>query len=250
MKRKRALVETNPPTEQPAGDSWRRSAGEAVSCRLPALQRVYVGSNHLLMPKQNSSSLRPIRPLPDSLLELFQRPIARSARDWGFHLKNRQERSSRSADARSHAAETRSAKASQDEPFFPSATGRPDGAMLQKLKALAPISLAAFAPPRNKLDDSIVRINRCASGPFCFATMHLRGVDIMTVTNWPGYKDRSNWDLSLTYCPVALSTMVEKPSEEKVPWRLWKCLRYEMCFHQPRSRGLRRTRSPLTTKRQ
>jgi hypothetical protein len=59
--------------------------------------------------------------------------------------------------------------ATPDDPLFPSATGRPHGAMLEKLKAVAwrgKLNCGYCAVPQEPKDGSI-RINRCKEGPFC-----------------------------------------------------------------------------------
>jgi integrase/recombinase XerD len=123
---------------------------------------------------------------------------------WGFHPKNWEEREvpvpQKLITMLQH---YRDPKASQDDPVFPSATGRPDGAMLEKLKAVAhrgKLNCGHCAVP-HKLDDGVVRINRCAEGPYCrrwflhkfrhtYATRHLQdGIDIRTLQQWMGHRD-------------------------------------------------------------
>jgi integrase/recombinase XerD len=97
----------------------------------------------------------------------------------------------------------RSAEARPDDPIFPSATGNPDGAMLEKLKGVAwrgELNCGHCVVP-HELSDGTIRINRCASGPFCgryflhkfrhtYATRHLQdGIDIRTLQQWMGHRD-------------------------------------------------------------
>jgi integrase len=94
-------------------------------------------------------------------------------------------------------------KAGPDDPLFPTTTGRPDGAMLEKLKEVAwrgKLNCGRCATS-HKLDDGTTRINRCSSGPFCtrwflhkfrhtYATRHLQdGIDIRTLQTWMGHRD-------------------------------------------------------------
>jgi integrase/recombinase XerD len=94
-------------------------------------------------------------------------------------------------------------KAGSDDPVFPSATGNPDGAMLEKLKDVAwraKLNCGRDAI-RHKLADGSVRTNRCATGPYCrrwflhkfrhtYATRHLQdGIDIRTLQTWMGHRD-------------------------------------------------------------
>ena len=60
----------------------------------------------------------------------------------------------------------RPANATPDDPLFPSATGRPDGAMLEKLKAVAYRGKlnCGHCAVSHKLEDGTVKINRCAEG--------------------------------------------------------------------------------------
>ena len=97
----------------------------------------------------------------------------------------------------------RPAKAGPDDPVFPSSTGHPDGAMLEKLKAVAWRAKLNCGRDvlRHKLADGSVRTNRCADGPFCkrwflhkfrhtYATRHLQdGIDIRTLQTWMGHRD-------------------------------------------------------------
>ena len=97
----------------------------------------------------------------------------------------------------------RPATAGPDDPLFPSATGRPDGAMLEKLKAVAYRAKlnCGHCKVTHKLDDGAVRINRCVEGPYCtrwflhkfrhtYATRHLQdGIDIRTLQQWMGHRD-------------------------------------------------------------
>ena len=93
--------------------------------------------------------------------------------------------------------------AGPDRPLFPSATGRPDGAMLEKLKAVAHRAKlnCGHCVVKHKLDDGTIKINRCAEGPYCtrwflhkfrhtYATRHLQdGIDIRTLQQWMGHRD-------------------------------------------------------------
>jgi integrase/recombinase XerD len=123
---------------------------------------------------------------------------------WGFHPKNWEEREvpvPQKLIAMLRAF--RPTDASPDDPLFPSATGRPDGAMLEKLKAVAHRAKlnCGHCIVKHKLDDGTVKINRCASGPHCgrwflhkfrhtYATRHLQdGIDIRTLQQWMGHRD-------------------------------------------------------------
>jgi hypothetical protein len=89
-------------------------------------------------------------------------------------------------------------KASPDDTVFPSATGNPDGAMLEKLKAVAWRGKlnCGRCEVEHVLADGSRRINRCSSGPYCtrwfllkfrhtYATRHLQdGIDIRTLQQW------------------------------------------------------------------
>jgi len=97
----------------------------------------------------------------------------------------------------------RPAKAGPDDPIFPSATGNPDGAMLEKLKAVAWRGKlnCGHCVISHKLADGGTRMNRCSQGPFCsrwflhkfrhtYATRHLQdGIDIRTLQQWMGHRD-------------------------------------------------------------
>jgi integrase/recombinase XerD len=123
---------------------------------------------------------------------------------WGFHPKNWEEREVPVSHKLISLLRTfRPANASPDDPLFPSATGRPDGAMLEKLKAVACRAKLNCGHCRvtHKLDDGTVKINRCVNGPFCsrwflhkfrhtYATRHLQdGIDIRTLQQWMGHRD-------------------------------------------------------------
>jgi integrase/recombinase XerD len=123
---------------------------------------------------------------------------------WGFHPKNWEEREVPVPQKLiTMLQKFRPANTSPDDPLFPSTTGRPDGAMLEKLKAVAhrgKLNCGHCAVP-HKLDDGAVRINRCVEGPFCgrwflhkfrhtYATRHLQdGIDIRTLQQWMGHRD-------------------------------------------------------------
>lgn len=95
------------------------------------------------------------------------------------------------------------AKIGLDEPVFPSATGNPDGAMLEKLKAVAYRSglNCGRCITVHTLDDGKSKTNRCADGPYCkrwflhkfrhtYATRNLQdGIDIRTLQQWMGHRD-------------------------------------------------------------
>jgi integrase len=97
----------------------------------------------------------------------------------------------------------KSADAKADDPVFPSATGRPDGAMLEKLKQVAERAKlnCGHCAVKHKLEDGVVKINRCSDGPYCtrwflhkfrhtYATRHLQdGIDIRTLQQWMGHRD-------------------------------------------------------------
>jgi integrase/recombinase XerD len=123
---------------------------------------------------------------------------------WGFHPKNWEEREvpvPRKLIAMLQ--KFRPAAATPDDPVFPSATGKPDGAMLEKLKAVAyraKLNCGHCATP-HRLTDGTLKINRCADGPFCkrwflhkfrhtYATRNLQdGIDIRTLQGWLGHRD-------------------------------------------------------------
>jgi hypothetical protein len=123
---------------------------------------------------------------------------------WGFQPKNWEEREVPVPQKLiTMLQKFRPANATPDDPLFPSATGRPDGAMLEKLKGVAwggelNCGHCATAPKRK---DGTERINRCNAGPYCgrwflhkfrhtYATRHLQdGVDIRTLKQWMGHRD-------------------------------------------------------------
>jgi integrase len=123
---------------------------------------------------------------------------------WGFHPKNWEEREVPVPQKLIVLLKAfRSTNATPDDPVFPSATGRPDGAILEKLKA------AAFCGELNcghcavvhKLEDGTSKVNRCAEGAYCgrwflhkfrhtYATRNLQdGIDIRTLQQWMGHRD-------------------------------------------------------------
>jgi integrase/recombinase XerD len=123
---------------------------------------------------------------------------------WGFHPKNWEEREVPVPQKLISLLRTfRPANAGPDDPLFPSATGRPDGAMLEKLKAVTYRAKLNCGHCRvtHKLDDGTVKINRCVNGPFCsrwflhkfrhtYATRHLQdGIDIRILQQWMGHRD-------------------------------------------------------------
>jgi integrase len=123
---------------------------------------------------------------------------------WGFHPKNWEEREVPVPQKLiTMLQKFRPANATPDDPLFPSATGRPDGAMLEKLKGVAwrgKLNCGHCAVPQ-ELKDGSTRINRCGEGPFCgrwflhkfrhtYATRHLQdGIDIRTLQQWMGHRD-------------------------------------------------------------
>jgi len=123
---------------------------------------------------------------------------------WGFRPKNWEEREVPVPQKLIRLLQKfRPATASIDDPVFPSATGKPDGAMLEKLKAVAfraKLNCGRCATS-HKLEDGTIRINRCSQGPFCsrfflhkfrhtYATRHLQdGIDIRTLQTWMGHRD-------------------------------------------------------------
>jgi len=124
--------------------------------------------------------------------------------DWGFHPKNWEEREVPVPQRLIALLQKfRPAAASPDDPVFPSATGRPDGAMLEKLKAVAHRAElnCRHCAVTHKLEDGTVKVNRCAEGAYCgrwflhkfrhtYATRHLQdGIDIRTLQQWMGHRD-------------------------------------------------------------
>lgn len=123
---------------------------------------------------------------------------------WGFHPKNWEEREIPVPEKLIELLKNfRPATAKPDDPVFPSATGRPDGAMLEKLKAVAYRAQlnCGHCVVTHKLEDGSVKVNRCAEGAFCgrwflhkfrhtYATRHLQdGIDIRTLQVWMGHRD-------------------------------------------------------------
>jgi len=123
---------------------------------------------------------------------------------WGFQPKNWEEREVPVPQKLiALLRKFRPKDAGPDQPLFPSATGRPDGAMLEKLKAVAHRSKlnCGHCVVKHKLDDGTIKINRCAEGPYCtrwflhkfrhtYATRHLQdGIDIRTLQQWMGHRD-------------------------------------------------------------
>ena len=123
---------------------------------------------------------------------------------WGFHPKNWEEREVPVPEKLIDLLKKfRPANSSPDDPVFPSETGKPDGAMLEKLKAVAfraKLNCRHCVTSR-KLKDETVKINRCAEGAYCkrwflhkfrhtYATRHLQdGIDIRTLQQWMGHRD-------------------------------------------------------------
>jgi integrase/recombinase XerD len=123
---------------------------------------------------------------------------------WGFHPKNWEEGEVPVPQKLIELlARFRPPTANADDPLFPSTTGRPDGAILEKLKAVAYRANlnCGHCSLTHKLEDGTVRINRCTGGPFCsrwflhkfrhtYATRHLQdGIDIRTLQQWMGHRD-------------------------------------------------------------
>jgi len=123
---------------------------------------------------------------------------------WGFQPKNWEEREVPVPQKLIALLRTfRPKDAGPDQPLFPSTTGRPDGAMLEKLKAVAHRAKlnCGHCVVKHKLDDGTIKINRCAEGPYCtrwflhkfrhtYATRHLQdGIDIRTLQQWMGHRD-------------------------------------------------------------
>ena len=123
---------------------------------------------------------------------------------WGFHPKNWEERQVPVPQKLITLLEKfRPANTGSDEPLFPSATGKPDGAMLEKLKAVVwrgKLNCGHCAVP-HRLQDGTTKNNHCAAGPYCgrwflhkfrhtYATRHLQdGIDIRTLQQWMGHRD-------------------------------------------------------------
>jgi integrase/recombinase XerD len=123
---------------------------------------------------------------------------------WGFHPKNWEEREVPVPQKLIAMLQRfRPKDAGPDAPLFPSATGRPDGAMLEKLKAVAHRGKlnCGHCVVKHRLEDGTIKINRCADGPYCtrwflhkfrhtYATRHLQdGIDIRTLQQWMGHRD-------------------------------------------------------------
>jgi integrase len=123
---------------------------------------------------------------------------------WGFRPKNWEEREVPVPEKLIEMLQDfRLKNATPDDPLFPSATGRPDGAMLEKLKAVAYRGKlnCKHCVVSHKLENGDVKINRCAAGAYCgrwflhkfrhtYATRHLQdGIDIRTLQQWMGHRD-------------------------------------------------------------
>jgi len=123
---------------------------------------------------------------------------------WGFHPKNWDEREVPVPQKLiALLTKFRPKEAGPDDPVFPSITGRPEGAMLDKLKAVVwrgKLNCGRCVTVR-KLADGRLKTNRCAEGPYCkrwflhkfrhtYATRHLQdGIDIRTLQQWMGHHD-------------------------------------------------------------
>jgi integrase len=123
---------------------------------------------------------------------------------WGFHPKNWEEREVPVPLKLIALLERfRPDDAGSDDPVFPSSSGRPEGAMLEKLKSVARRGRlnCGHCITSHKLENGTVKVNRCADGPFCsrwflhkfrhtYATRHLQdGIDIRTLQQWMGHRD-------------------------------------------------------------
>ena len=123
---------------------------------------------------------------------------------WGFRPKNWEEREVPVPEKLiAMLQKLRSGNTNPDDPLFSSTTGRPDGAMLEKLKAVAFRGKlnCGHCVTTHRLEDGTLRSNRCAEGPFCsrwflhkfrhtYATRHLQdGIDIRTLQQWMGHRD-------------------------------------------------------------
>jgi integrase len=123
---------------------------------------------------------------------------------WGFHPKNWEEREVPVPQKLMEMLlDFRPPNATSDDPLFPSTTGRPDGAMLEKLKAVAYRGKlnCKQCVSSHKLNNGDVKANRCTDGPYCgrwflhkfrhtYATRNLQdGIDIRTLQTWMGHRD-------------------------------------------------------------
>jgi integrase/recombinase XerD len=123
---------------------------------------------------------------------------------WGFRPKNWEEREVPVPEKLIEMLQDfRPKNATADDPLFPSATGRPDGAMLEKLKAVAYRGKlnCKHCVVSHKLENGDIKINRCSAGAYCgrwflhkfrhtYATRHLQdGIDIRTLQQWMGHRD-------------------------------------------------------------
>jgi integrase/recombinase XerD len=89
---------------------------------------------------------------------------------WGFHPKNWEEREVPVPQKLIALLQAwKPDKAAPDDPVFPSAAGNPDGAMLEKLKAVAWRAKlnCGHCETAHVLADGSRRVNRCSAGPFC-----------------------------------------------------------------------------------
>ena len=89
---------------------------------------------------------------------------------WGFHPKNWEEREVPvPGKLIAMLQKFKPAAASPDDPVFPSTTGRPDGAMLEKLKAVAWRGElnCGHCTVKHTLAHGTIKTNRCAAGPYC-----------------------------------------------------------------------------------
>jgi len=87
---------------------------------------------------------------------------------WGFHPKNWEEREVPVPQKLiTLLTKFRPANAGADDPVFPSSSGRPDGGMLEKLKAVAFRGRlnCGHCVTTHRLADGRVKANRCSDGP-------------------------------------------------------------------------------------
>lgn len=124
---------------------------------------------------------------------------------WGFHPKNWEEREVPVPQKLIDLLQTfRPTNEFADDPVFPSQSGKPDGAMLEKLKEVAfraELNCRHCVVTHKLKDGKAVNVNRCADGPYCrrwflhkfrhtYATRHLQdGIDIKTLQQWMGHRD-------------------------------------------------------------